>query len=402
MTQGWNRKYGDKECPRPGGVNTQSTPAAMGPDQFAKLVNIRWGKSGIRPRPGYAKVMASVLHDEDAKLYPHYYDVATPFRAWYTAAGCPGESAGSGTFTGFYDPEASPAIQRATWYSSALDVAHMGFLGNTPFVGVDDALRKMNLAAVPFGVDQIGVAGSSSDITIHSWPTETINLLDNFDGMLFVFLDAATPHAATFDGVSIREDFDFPSKVVASGRFRDLLIAGCDDGKLYSRAAGDSPVTWTLLGTVTGGVNPGRNSILSHNDKLYILEQESDDIWSWDGTTLGVAQTVTGTVWVRALAEAFGYLYYAHHDAATTEAHVGRYDASGPTWVDDHKRLTDDDAGIDMVTAMSLYKNELCAMVRDSGTMKFGLTSGQAVTGTWTFAALAANFGTQVPDITPI
>lgn len=392
LTSPWNRKYNHEGFPRPGGVNSQSDPAAIGPDQFTKLINVRWKSDGMRPRSGYSQVANTVFHNAAASVYPDAFEISTPFRAWYVGQGFPCESSANGRFIGFYDPESDPILQRVAWYSTATAAA-VGSLGNTPFVGIDDTLRRLNLLQAPFGQDQSSIAGQSTDVPVHTWTGETVKLLVPFDGMLFVCLDAGTDHIVTFDGVSIREDSDFTAVPVAAGHYRDLLIVGLDDGKLYSRVAGDSPVTWTLLGTVTGGVHPGRNSIISHKDILYILNGE-DDIWTWNDAALANTHTIGAAEVITCLAEAFGYLYYGYRDAGTTEVHVGRFDASGPTWDDTHKRLTDDDADIDNISGMLGYKNELIAMPYNSpGIANHTLlarTSGQDTAGTWVYAQLDA------------
>jgi hypothetical protein len=378
MTPRFERRYGmDDSGPypeigRPGSMNTDADPSDLAPNEFSNLVNARRrGGRGfqLKERGGQLPVNPTALHNAGACVYPTQFDYGTPRRAWIAGDGCPTQSNTVGFWIGHYDIDQSPRFQAATWYKLAAQKAQITGYGGTPFLMVDNQLRRFNLLQVPYGTTNLAIAGGSQDVPLYDFATNC-SAMQEFDGLLFIAL--ANGEIWTWDGRTARLDRTDAGNVVQSfGVWRDFLVATypAATNRISLRTVGDSPGSWSNVAPGAGTV-PGveGNTIMSYKDNLYLVGG-TPAIWKYDGTTLAVVHTPASAVDVHTLANAFGFLYFGYKQLiVANRAIIGRFD--GTTWTDVHKDFVPQRNTSQLVRAMVLFKNNLLAAINNSGLVK--------------------------------
>jgi hypothetical protein len=378
------RRYGSGGVRSPGGVNSEKNGGSIPPHQFVRLINIDWKGDELIPRPGQSRLHADVeIHDANARIHPHDFRLGCPTRLWHVGEGCPGEALpGAGFFIGHYDQEQEPVVQRAAYYPLAVNALSIATYGGQPYMAVDDQLRRLNTINVPWGQEQLTMAGQGSDLPVATFPGFCCPTMIEFDGYLFLILKSTTGGThkiATWDGKTLRDGTGATTadlagilaanEPVAFGLWRDSLVLGYVSAanKISIRARGNTPGTWTDVapGAGTVAANPGRNSIVSYKDEVYIADGGAN-VWNYDGTTLAIGRTVAGAT-IRCVEQAFGYLFYGYKAVAPgDEAMLGRYDNT--TWVDVHRNLTVDQPNADYVNSLSYYRESLAVTVQRTGT----------------------------------
>jgi hypothetical protein len=88
----------------------------------------------------------------------------------------------------------------------------------------------------------------------------------------------------------------------------------------------------------------------------------------------------------------FGYLFYAHNDAAANQAKLGRFDYPS-TWDDDHKDLYAQYSGFRRVRGLIFYKGCLTIVALYAGQMRLAQSPGSLTAGTWTITIRADGAG---------
>lgn len=404
LTQRFERRYGRDELPDAGGVNTEKAPPDIGPHQFVRLVNVRWRDGGIGGRGGQSALWAgggnggTPPHPGATGVYPGMFDLGSPCRLWFTGDGCPGQSAGLGFYIGHFDPEQDPTWQRAAWYDAAVSAVNLGAYGGQPYISVDNALRRLTLIQVPYGRENIALAGDGQDVPIETFTGYVVKFLQAFDGKLFIGLDAGAgaSKVVSYDGRTIRDDLSSIDPPIAAGLWRDSLIIGfaSGTGHIRVRAAGDTP-SWTTVTAAGVAVAPGVNSIRSYADVAYLCDGATK-VWAYNGSTLTTARTVAGAT-IRALAVGCNgtsrRLFYGYGTSGS-HAVIGMTD--GSTWTDAHKDLT----AVDCPTAtdvrgMEWYRDCLAVAVL-SATPKLCLSPRTTTSGTYSVVGYTSSYANAV------
>lgn len=414
QTKRVERRYGSvspdlgSRLPAPGGVNTEKRGASIPPWQFQRLVNIDWQGDEIIPRPGQGRLHGGVvIHDALASIHPHDFRIGCPTRLWHVGEGCPGESLGGGFWVGHYDQEQDPLIQRAAYYSTAVNALSIATYAGQPYVCVDDQLRRMNTINVPYGTETLTLAGQGQDVPAATFPGFCCTVMAEFDGLLYLILKSTTggPHKiATWDGKTLRDGqggtvadlagIPNANEPTAFGFWRDFLVLGyvAAANKITLRAPGAGPGTWTdvVPGAGTIATRLGRNSIVSYKDEAYIASGGAD-LWNYDGTTLAVGRTIVGAQ-ITCVEQAFGYLFYGYKTAANVPI-VGRYDNT--TYVDVHKDLSVEVPLGKALTSISYYRESIAVTLEQTGLAATALVQspGQNTTGTWEVLPFVGSLG---------
>lgn len=389
-TDRFERQYGLNDIGYPEGVNTELSPSRIRKEQFRRLINSRFRGTSVVPRGGQAALKGGdAIHDAAACIYPEDFVMGTPKRLWSIGDGCPGQSAGVGFTVSHFDLEQRPVFQRAVWYQNAVDQIAIGSYGGVPHVGVDSDFKRVQLVPVPFGTENISLAGSDQSLPLASFPGFTFNAIMETGGICYLALDdgAGGGKIVSWDGKTVRNDLTAIDTPLALGVWRDQLVVGFGSGsnKIMVRAEGStSPGTYA---TVTPGVGtvaayPGINSITSFKDGLYLIDGVSK-VWKYDGTTLAVVHTIAGATELAGLCSAFGFLWYAYTDASN-HAVLGR-SADGAAFTDGYKDFTTGEE-IHAYHARSLayYKDSLAVGILSTSRSKVYISPGPVTGGTWT------------------
>lgn len=364
-----------------GGMVTEGDPSVNHPFRPRYLENVDIVGGEIRERPGLTKLFGSALHSSSACVRNIVgMSIPKPHKLWIVGAGCPGLSASVGFSINAIDTEQSPEFQRVTYYSGTSNVITLARFNEHMYVGSDAVLRKLQMIRQPWGIESLAVSGSSQDTPLNTFTGFVIRCLIEFDGKLFIGLDngAGASKVVTYDGISYRDDITGIDPPTCFALYRvqnggDALVMGTSNGNtLRIRATGDSPATWTSLGTVAA------TEMLAYRDVLYIAT-ETADIYSWNGTSLAVARTPASATTTRCLALFNGSLYFGYETA--TAAIVGKLNSSG-SWTDVEKNLTTEFTGTTQIRALAAYRGHLIGSgLRTSG--RIWVSPGTDTTGTW-------------------
>lgn len=312
-------------------------PGSVPPNRLRHGENIRFRDGAIHSRGGLAKVNSTTLHSSTANVID-LQDFQVRTRKLYTLfTGCPGLSTTVGFSAGWYDADQSPAWQRGVYYNSATGNMVAGVYDGQLYLGVDDKLRVLKLINAPYGnSESLAFAGVEQGEHLGEFTGFTITALQEFDGMLFIGLDAGAGASkiVTWDGLTFRDDVTAIDPPSAFCKWRDKLVGGHSTSGIRIRDVGASPGTWATVAGAVAAVH-----MTSYKDVVYITEGGTE-IWSYDGTTLGVARTVAGAE-IRGITTyndgSAIYLFYGYQSSGS-EAVIGRFD--GTTYVDAHYNIT--------------------------------------------------------------
>jgi hypothetical protein len=350
------------------------------------LINTRIEDGEIRERAGLSQLNASAIHDSAAcirNIVP--FNIPTPKKLWITIAGCPGLSASLGFSLATLDSEQEPEFQRAVYYNTVSAQIALGTFRGALHVGSDSALRKLQLILQPWGTENLAVSGSSQDTPLVSFSGFTVKCLLEFDGKFFIGLDggAGASKIVTWDGVSVRDDktgIDAPLwfAVYRVQNGGDAIVCGTSTGNtIYIRPTGDSPGTWTSIGstaTVQG---------IAYKDVLYMASGGAN-VSSWNGTTLTAAARAPASATAVRTVTVFNKLLYFGYDvtAPSAAAIVGKFD--GSTWTDVERNLTTLFSGTTSIKTLAPYRGMLAAGVTRTAQGQIQVSPGTATSGTWT------------------
>lgn len=365
------------------GINSEGDPSSIPPNTVRMAINARIIGSEFIERPGLTKLNSAPLNAADAVIQDIVpYDPPRPYRLWTTSQGCPGLSAGFGFSLGNLDQEQDPEFQRVVYYDTAATTCVLATFGGDMYVGVDSALRKLQLIKQPWGTESISVSGSSQDTPVVTFSGFTISCMQQFNGKLFIGLNggAGASKVVVWDGTSVRDDKTAIDAPVAFALYRvqnggdALVMSTATTNNLYIRSTGDAPGTWTTPGTVVGV------SMISYKDVLYIATG-GVNVSSWNGTAItAAAHAPASGVAVNAVVVFNGFLYFAYTTAASVR--IGKYD--GTTWTDVEKNLTTQFTGTNGVRAMADYRNYLAVAGTKSGVGFIWLSNLTDTSGTYT------------------
>lgn len=383
QTSRFERRYGAELGP-PLGLNTDTDPSSVPPNQFVQLQNARWKGNDIVPRGGQEKINATVLHDAAAAVHPFDLQFGAPASLWMCGTGCPGQSASTGFFLAFYDPDACPELQRLAYYDSATLGIAFGWYSGEPYACIDGQLRRVTLTPIPWGSEAIEIM-SSPTLPLATLPSGFFcRSMIEFDGYLFLACEdgASAGKVMRWDGTSLQEDLTGVEQCLALGLWRDQLVLGLDASanEIQVRAAGETP-SWSAVAPGAGTVSaqPGNCSIVSFKDEVYIASGAAA-LWHYDGTTLSAVHTPSSSTAVTAVAVAFGYLYYGY---TATNALLGRT-ADGAVFTDAHKNLTAQLATATAVQGLAPFRGSLAAGLTPSAAApNVAISPLDDTAGTW-------------------
>lgn len=364
-----------------GGMVTNGDPARNSAWNPRMLVNADIVDGEIRERPGLVKRFASVLHTNASIRNIVHANMPTPFRLYIVAAGCPGLSPSVGFSLNALDTEQDPEFQRMTYYSGTASQVVVGKYNRALYVGTDSDLRRWQAIRVPWGKENLSVSGSTQDTPLKTFSGFTIKCLREFDGMLFIGLDggAGASKVVTYDGISFRDDVTGidPPTCFADYRVQnggDAIVMGTSTGNnIYIRPAGDSPGTWTSIGTAASV------DMISYKDVLYIATGGAN-VSSWNGTTLtAAARSPAGATAVLSVEVFNGLLYFSYETASA--AIIGKYD--GSSWTDAEKNITTQFSGTTSVRTIASYCGFLVGGGTRSSSGRLWVSPGTTTSGTW-------------------
>jgi hypothetical protein len=393
----------------PGGVVTENPGSEIPANCFTELLNGEYKGNSVVRRWGSSPVnQDEFIHDAEAYIHPVDFRPGSPFRLWFYGPGCPGQSAGSGFFLGHYDPEQSPNIQRAAWYQTALEDIAIALYGGQPMLAVDSTLRKLNLIPVPWGTENISLAGAGQDVTLVDlslapWSIVSVHAMIEFDGLLFLACTVGSAGAVfTWDGKTLREDLPGIAAPNSFGLWRDSLVMGFSGtSEIRIRARGESPGTWATVTPGAGTINVARgvNSIRSYRDVVYLADDVGGDVWSYDGTTLVIARSPAGAVRVQSLAVGMGKLWYGYATAGA--AILGSRDSAG-VYTDVARDLSVVYPGANDFPAMEFYRNSIVAGIRKAAQSALLISGDDPATDDWETSANVGTFSNTLFSLVPM
>lgn len=365
-----------------GGMMTSADPCRNPAFRPRMLVNCDLYDGEIRQRPGLSKLFGSALHSGSAcirNIVP--LNMPTPLKLWSVIAGCPGLSPTLGFSVNSIDMDQSPEFQRGVYYSTSSALPVLAKFAERMYLGLDSGLKRLQLIDQPWGTEGLSVSGSSQDTPLKTFTGYTVSCMIEFDGLLFIGLDAGAgaSKVVTWDGISIRDDKTGIDAPTCFAKYRvqnggDALVMGTATGNaLYIRPAGASPGTWSSLGTVAAV------EMLSFRDVLYIAT-DGASLYSWDGATLAVARSPAGCTAMRCLAEFNNTLYFGYQTA--TSAIIGKLTSAG-AYTDIEKDLTTQFAN-SIIRVLASYRGFLIAGGSISGSGgRFWISPRATTSGTW-------------------
>jgi hypothetical protein len=236
------------------------------------------------------------------------------------------------------------------------------------YIGIDDTLKVLKLIKSPYGSEALAFAGSEQAEHLHKFTGFTIRALEQFDGKLFIGLDAGAGASkiAVYDGLTIHDGtqgttadltgIDPPSRFC---RIRDKLAVGfsTNPSGIRLRDVGDAPGTWGAL--IVGALATAH--MASYKDNLY-LTADSTSVWKYDFATLATVNTIAGST-IRGLTTfndgAAQYLFYGYQ-STLSQAIIGRYD--GSSFVDVHYNITAAYASARLPRTLLSYRGSLAAL----------------------------------------
>lgn len=368
------------------GMRTEGSPARGPVNRPRLIINGRIQGGEIVERAGLTKFNGSVFHDA-AACVRHIDDFPVgPKKLWIRGDGCPDIDASTGFHLANMDQEQNPEYQRSVYYNGATSNAVMARFDGRIYIGVDSDLRRLTLVQPDSGTEMLTSGGSSQDTIVANFSGFTIRCLQAFDGKLFIGLDngAGASKIATYDGVSVRDDLTSINVPTCFGLYRvqgggDSIVVGfgAATNAIRYRPTGDSPGTWTSVAPGAGTL--GALEMASYKDVLYIADG-SGEVWSYDGSTLAVAQTVGSATAVRSVTVFNGLLYYGYETASA--AIIGTF--NGSVWTDVHKNLTTQFTGTSSIRSLKAYRNSLYAAGIRSSSGRLFFSPETSTSGSWT------------------
>lgn len=264
-----------------------------------------------------------------------------------TGDGCPGVSAGAGSYMGVVDQEfKDPALvgdpsytayRNATYYSTAVAQIVAGTFGDDLLFGLDNVLKRFS-------------AEDSLQETRLNLPTgySSISAMIEHEG---TFLIAAvgtadsgvgTSAIFSFDGVTLINELSAINVVRGFGIYRDMAVAIFDGTPNSIRIRTAAGVWGAAVLPSAGTVKIIGSNTVSFRDKLNIPNAD-EDIFQLD-QALTLTRIPRATNGVDAGAHIMGVdvlenvMYYVWHNSALTNVWIGKFD--GTTWTPKFKDLT--------------------------------------------------------------
>lgn len=415
------------------GVHLDTDPGGLAPNQFRHIENGRFTGGNWARRLGYEALNTVPVHSDTAKFRWISSVENKPLRIYIASGGCVSVDDVGFSVT-WFDIDQEPRLQRGTYYAAINDIS-MGLFDERVYVGLSTTaprsseFRRYETVVVPWGKEQLDLAGPKQEYPIYTFPLRTIRWMEAFDNKLFISLDdgttggAADNRIAVYDGLSIFDGataampadlaaMDFPASVMC--RHRDFLVAGYESGanQISVREAGDVPGTWHHITPAAGTVQSYR--MIPYRNKLYITPggtgANATNIWVYDDAepaafaagSLTVARNIVNSEIVCCAVLGTNF-YYGWRRTTDGEVIIGKYD--GTTWTDAYKILStqtaDDGSAPSLLTKIDdliAYRGSLYAAVFSDTSVTPPVNQGDYltyspasdITGTWIIQNLAS------------
>jgi hypothetical protein len=315
-------------------------------------------------RMGYEQLNTSPVYSSTAHFNWLSSVETNPLRIYCAAGGCTSVSTAGFSLT-WFDIDQEPRLQRGTYYST-INGLQVGLFDSKLYIGLNTTsprgseFRRYETVVVPWGADQLDLAGAKQEYPVYSFSGRTVEWLEPFDDKLFISLDdgGADSRIAVYNGLSIYDGSTatmpadlsaMANHVTCMAQHRDFLVMGyaAAANRISVRTAGDVPGTYTHITPAAGTIVSRR--MAAWKNLLWVVPggtgANATNIWSWNDTdppsyaaaTLAVAHTIANSE-IRAVAVFNGFLYYGWRNTSNGHIVIGRYD--GTTWTDTHKDLT--------------------------------------------------------------
>lgn len=388
------------------GMATKVDPGAQPPDRPRRVYNGRFIGGNIQARQPFFGEVATIPHytgpnSTDITWHPHAllsHHSYAGVRLWFGSK-IPIDSSDVGGTFGYVDSDWSPEFNEvALVYNENGLAPQMERFANFVYVGGMESLKRIYRFEGAPGKLASSYGTLPSDEVVVSFPGFHITALHRHAGKLYFVLadpaDAVTGYIYSWNG------FESVQEVALSVSGHQGAAMATYFGSLVVTVKGDSDIhvqdidgSWSTA-TVGGFAASGYfNSMAALKDKLYIMSG-TDEIYSWDGTSLVLAHTITGGT---APEEANccvawnGRLYYGWSELIATDAFfderwpwLGVFDPdtvdASYDWTDDYKDFNHstgnrsvsdghDTGGLHpyldwgVVTAMAVYRQRLMVAV---------------------------------------
>lgn len=323
-------RFGRNGVPWAAGMAPDIDPQNLSPEYQYLLLNARI-EGGV-PNIRGGRELLCTLPGEVRGMWNH--QLGTERALYLTGDGCPGISPTAGTFIGKFDTESRPAhYDTFDYFDSAANPAVLAVYSNQIYFAVDSYLRTKG------EVIRLRIPADYS----------YISAMLAHEGVLVMGLVGATGGGAgnsaifTYDGTTLTNVLSALNPVAGFFKYRDKLGAVWG-GSPNSIRVRDSDGVWSAAILPSAGTVAvtAPDVCASYRDKAYI-PSGGEDLFSFDQTSTltQIPRATTGVSagdHIMAVCSAFGYLWYAWHNAALNAVFIGRYD--GTTWVPNHKALT--------------------------------------------------------------
>lgn len=342
------------------GVATKTDLGAQPPDRPRRVVNGRYvgGQIVARP-PVYTSVAAVPLQTGlhlDTVWSPAFvteHHSYAGLKLWWGAQLPLGSGATGGSF-GFVDTDADPEFQELSVYYQADDYApHLERFANFVYVGGLGSLRRIYRFDTEPDAQPSSVATLPTDEVVVSYPGFRTEALYTFDGKLYFVLSdpsgVTNGYIYSWDGFQSVQEVALGTPADEGAAMHSflgqLVVTVRGQGSINIRASNGTWSTATVGGFDSSGYF---NSMAELKNKLYIMSGD-DIIYSWDGSSLAVANTITAGTAPEAAncCVAFGgRLYFMWAELVDTDKRypwVGVYDPdtvdASYMWFEDYKNF---------------------------------------------------------------
>lgn len=356
------------------GMNTESDPGSLAPNELQFGVDVRLLGHGITSRGGYTlKADLNAIVGSQAVRWLKEAPVDNPrVRLWFVTRGCFGAAIGTGSRVQHYDEYENPKLQvyANTFAESDRDVP-LGVYGDKLYAGEGPRVEEMIQVTAPSGFP-VG-ALSPLRIPVGYFDGYTVRCLQEFDSKLFIGLENNTTPASSkivaWDGLSLTDDKTGIRPPLAFGIWRNKLVAGFDAtaGNIQVRDAGSVPGTWAAVALAGFQCGTYGNTMAEFRQYLFIASG-IDKLFRFDGTTLSLVRTIAGCATdgkgLTAVTLHRGLLYYGWNTpSAAYASRIGRHDpdstGGGLDWVDTYKDVTTEQANFKFLASMASYRQQI-------------------------------------------
>lgn len=390
------------------GMATKTDPGAQPPDRPRLVLNGRYVGGHIVARPDISAAPVAAVPQRSGigglfgSWHPAFLTQQHSYagiRLWFGArppsSGMTGEFVG-GTI-GFIDTDWDKEYKDvANYYHPSSFTPIVEKFANFIYVGDYEALRRLYRVDPPVAqaVEEYEEKTPADEI-VASYPGFMTTALFRHDNKLFFALADPTGTANGFiyswDGYGLTQEYNLTvpgTSGVAMYSFRNTLVVTVRGlGSILVRSVTGAWSTATVGGFDSSGY---MNSMAEVGSKLYIANG-GDKIYTWDGTTLALAQTILGgtsPTRCNCLARFNGRLYYLWAEDLGGNSYwpwLGVFDPdtinSSYKWKDDYKSFGTSDGNVAVVdghdtggdhpymlraepTAMAVYRQRLIVAIQ--------------------------------------